>query len=132
MRPYLAIIKDSFREALASRVLWVLLLLITVLLLALAPFTWSSTVASRLAVGDLRRVRGLAMQLKDGSLPEASPLQAFFWKSLSSSTQERINEIDDDQPRRGFRLTRGLVEDLNRRMYGLQAATSRSSSSSVR
>ena len=38
MRPYLAIIKDSFREALASRVLWVLLLLITFFLLALAPF----------------------------------------------------------------------------------------------
>jgi ABC-type transport system involved in multi-copper enzyme maturation permease subunit len=37
MRPYLAIIKDSFRAALASRVLYVLLLLITVLLLALAP-----------------------------------------------------------------------------------------------
>jgi hypothetical protein len=37
MRPYLAIIKDSFREAIASRVLWVLLLLIIVHLLLLAP-----------------------------------------------------------------------------------------------
>ncbi len=29
MKPYLAIIADSFREALASRVLWILLILIT-------------------------------------------------------------------------------------------------------
>src|SRR5262245_34425799 len=37
MRPYLAIIKDSFREAIASRVLWVLLSLILVHLILLAP-----------------------------------------------------------------------------------------------
>ncbi len=37
MRPYLAIIKDSFRAAMASRVLFFLLLLITCLLVALAP-----------------------------------------------------------------------------------------------
>src|SRR5258708_7444053 len=37
MRPYFAVLKDSFREAFASRVLWVLLILTTLLLLALAP-----------------------------------------------------------------------------------------------
>ena len=36
MRPYLAIIVDSFREALYSRVLWILLGLISLLLLACA------------------------------------------------------------------------------------------------
>ena len=39
MRPYLAIIKDSFREALASRVLWILLSIITLKLVLLAPLT---------------------------------------------------------------------------------------------
>ncbi len=37
MRPYLSIIKDSFRAATASRVLYVLLICITVLLVLLAP-----------------------------------------------------------------------------------------------
>ena len=37
MRPYLAIIKDSFRAALASKVLYVLLGLIVLFLLLLAP-----------------------------------------------------------------------------------------------
>ena len=41
MRPYLAIIKDSFREVLASRVLWILLALITLTLLVIAPLTYS-------------------------------------------------------------------------------------------
>ena len=40
MTAYLAVTKDSFREALYSRVLWILLLLITVLLLALLPLGW--------------------------------------------------------------------------------------------
>ncbi len=37
MRPYFALIKDSFRAAIASNVLYVLLAIITVLLLAIAP-----------------------------------------------------------------------------------------------
>ena len=38
MRPYLAIIKDSFREACATRVLWIVLILILLALLLIAPF----------------------------------------------------------------------------------------------
>src|SRR5262249_53822453 len=37
MRPYLAVLKDSFREALASRVLWILIFVTTVVLALLAP-----------------------------------------------------------------------------------------------
>ncbi len=37
MRPYLTILRDSFHEALASRVLWMLLIVITILLVFIAP-----------------------------------------------------------------------------------------------
>ena len=37
MRPYLTVLKDSFHEAFASRVLWILLAVSTLVLLALAP-----------------------------------------------------------------------------------------------
>ncbi len=40
MRPYLAVIYDSFLEAFKSRILWVLLLGWTALLAALSPFGW--------------------------------------------------------------------------------------------
>lgn len=43
MRPYLALIKDSFRAAMASRVLYILLFLIAVLLLAIAPLHMRET-----------------------------------------------------------------------------------------
>lgn len=39
MRPYLAIIIDSFREALASRMLWILFILTTLLLAAISPLS---------------------------------------------------------------------------------------------
>ena len=39
MSAYLAILKDSFHEAFASRVLWLLLVIATVLLLALLPIS---------------------------------------------------------------------------------------------
>ena len=38
MRPYLTVIKDSFRAALKSKVLTIVLLLILIILFALAPF----------------------------------------------------------------------------------------------
>lgn len=37
MRPYFTILRDSFHEALASRVLWMLLIVITILLVFMAP-----------------------------------------------------------------------------------------------
>ncbi len=43
MRPYLAIIKDSFREAFHSYVLWIVIGLITVFLLAAALVSYRQT-----------------------------------------------------------------------------------------
>jgi hypothetical protein len=54
MRPYLAVILDSFHEAFASRVLWILLALTCVFLLALAPLGVTEQPASRLGQGELR------------------------------------------------------------------------------
>jgi hypothetical protein len=54
MRAYLAVIQDSFREALASRVLWVLLIMITLLLLVLAPLGYRQQTTRELTDGDVR------------------------------------------------------------------------------
>src|SRR5436190_12255234 len=53
MRPYLAIIKDSFREALASRVLWILLSIITLKLVLLAPLTVRVNLTTDFTWGDI-------------------------------------------------------------------------------
>ena len=59
MRPYLAIIADSFREALASRVLWILLVLITLLLAALVPLGYRSEQTAEFRQGDFLDARAL-------------------------------------------------------------------------
>ena len=64
MRPYLAILYDSFREALHSRVLWILLILIVVVLLAVAPFTVTYPRTGKFFGDDMSATsRSLAKQL---------------------------------------------------------------------
>ena len=55
MRPYLAVLKDCFREAFASRILWLLTGLITlVLFVGLAPFTLLEESAARFQRNEFR------------------------------------------------------------------------------
>ena len=53
MRAIVAILKDSFREAAASRVLWVALIAIAVVLLALAPLALETSVSNRIRPSEL-------------------------------------------------------------------------------
>jgi hypothetical protein len=64
MRPYLAVLKDSFREALASRVLWVLLALTTFVLALLAPFGMSERTGIALRPNDITDAKGLVEKIK--------------------------------------------------------------------
>ncbi len=58
MKPYLAIIADSFREALASRILWILLVLITLFLAALSPLGFRAEQTTEFRQGDFLDARG--------------------------------------------------------------------------
>jgi hypothetical protein len=74
MRPYLAVLKDSFREALASRVLWIVMLLTTVVLLLAAPLGLTEEKSSRLARSSVRNWPALVAKIDqelraDGASP---------------------------------------------------------------
>ena len=115
MTPYLAIIKDSFREALASRVLWVVIVLITLLLVAFIPFTWVGTIGASIDATDIHRARNLASDLKVGSESDASPLQKKLWNSLSDKTQEFIDKLSKGEPGPHiFAIRELLARDLNK------------------
>ncbi len=74
MRAYWAVIQDSFREALASRVLWVLLLLITLLLVLLAPLGYRQQVTRGLNEGAVRNLPQFIEHVRDqAQKPEPSP-----------------------------------------------------------
>lgn len=92
MRPYIAIIKDSFRAAMASRVLYVLLVLITLLLLAISPFHVRETLDWELSEANVRSPDRMVRRIVSGK--SEMPVAA-IWESFSSSTQEKMIEIVD-------------------------------------
>jgi ABC-type transport system involved in multi-copper enzyme maturation permease subunit len=103
MRPYLAIIKDSFREAMASRVLWVLLVLSTLLLAALVPIGFEEELASNLREHELLDVLTLCKQLEsEGESTDSSPSR-HIWSLLSEELKESVSKVaaadsSDSQP----------------------------------
>ena len=92
MRPYLAIIKDSFRAAMASRVLYVLLLLITLLLVALAPLHLNESLDWRLA-SDVNVHKPNALVRKVVSDKETKPGVIRVWSMLPGSLQKEMTAI---------------------------------------
>ncbi|MAI35146.1 MAG: hypothetical protein CBE00_11245 [Planctomycetaceae bacterium TMED240] len=77
MKPYLAIIRDSFRAALSSRVLWIAFVAIWCVLAALAPFGYQEDLTAEFrGARDLEnrsRLRGLLAQgLKDPELVDTA------------------------------------------------------------
>ena len=96
MRPYLAIIKDSFREALASRVLWVLLVVTTLVLLGIAPVSVNEVAGTRLRSGEVLDARALSHKIQEEHRgPGPSPGKQ-VWALLSDDLKGKLAEPDGD------------------------------------
>ena len=77
MKAYLAVLKDSFREALASRVLWILLALTTLVLAAVAPIGLSEKPATQLRQNSILNMSGARLENRDaGTRRRSIPRQA--------------------------------------------------------
>lgn len=63
MRPYLAIIKDSFREAFVSRVLWIVLILLLLVLLLVFPLSYSFSLTTEVSNQDILKPEDLIAEL---------------------------------------------------------------------
>ena len=96
MRPYFAIIKDSFRAAMASRVLYVLLILITLLLIALAPLHMNESLDWRLAT-DVNVYKPDALLRRIVADNQTKPPTTRVWSMISDSLKQRITEIVDEE-----------------------------------
>lgn len=113
MRPYLAILKDSFREAFASWLLWILLLLITLTHIGLAGFQVRSTTTFRLGRSDLAQPGRLARELVEAVDQDPSPAHAIAQRLPEELIAELKNAIDPDGNRSRFRNVSWLVNELN-------------------
>ena len=89
--PYLGILKDSFREALSSRVLWVLLLISTLFLLVIAPFGISDRRATTLPRWAITNWPELNRRLATGAEESAPPAVRRLWQRLPKELQDRIH-----------------------------------------
>jgi hypothetical protein len=94
MRPYLAVFKDSFREAFASRILWLITGLITlVLFVGLAPFALREESAYRFQRNEFRDgpefLRFLASQ-ESSKTPTAARR---IWSRLPDALRQRVRVV---------------------------------------
>ncbi|MCL6501240.1 MAG: ABC transporter permease subunit [Pirellulales bacterium] len=112
MRPYVAILKDSFREAMASRVLWVMLVIITLLLVLLAPLGLDEQPGTVLQAPDLRDSASLVRKLAAAGRSERPSPARQVWKLLPQELQTRIQEA---APAEG--------EDAGERIYDYELRT---------
>jgi hypothetical protein len=120
MRTYLAILKDSFREALASRVMLVTLIGIVVVLALLAPFGLDVSTSTELRRSELANPERLLKRFSE-QLDQPQTPSGHLWSLMDTRQQaviERLlNPDEGDKPpprhRGPDRLKRQLVEQLN-------------------
>ena len=114
MRPYWTIVKDSFAEALASRVLWIVFVVLTLILLAVAPIGITEERASRLSPFDIDLPRFIADLKQSTRADEDSPGKR-VWELAGSKFQERIDKFSskEDRENLSFRDREAFLSDLN-------------------
>jgi len=117
MRAYLAVIRDSFQEALATRVLWILLILITLFLLLLAPLGYGTTVAITVQWRDLTDPSEFAGYLVRHSDQPETP-GGYLWNQLSENLRRELQN-QNKKPDRGqqMRLVGRLRNEINRQLH---------------
>ena len=124
MRPYLAIIKDSFRAALASRVLYVLLGLILLFLLAIAPLHVRESLDTRINLDRDVRAANQAQLVErfEEERNNGNKGVQRIWDNLTQETKDKIERAvpaegleDDEKVSDIDRLfaAQALFEELN-------------------
>ncbi|MBI3839960.1 MAG: ABC transporter permease [Planctomycetia bacterium] len=120
MRPYLAVVRDSFHEAFVSRVLWILLALTTLFLVALLPLGIIEQAGSALRDEDfLNRDQLVENIVAQGASKQPSPGRR-IWELLDDSNKQVLGRKPNDpveKRRRFFSLVRPLQTMLARRDF---------------
>ena len=98
MRPYLAVIRDSFREALATRVLWIVLILISLFLVLVAPVGYHKMTAIAIQWEDLRDPTALVKHLVEHRDKPDTPA-GHLWSKLPEPFQKttRYSETKNEK-----------------------------------
>lgn len=94
MRPYLAIIKDSFREAMVSKVLWVILALITLFLGLLAPIGVYEQMSTVYKNDDIVNPTGILVSLGEVTAESPPSPSKRMWELFpDDATRNQIKQL---------------------------------------
>jgi ABC-type transport system involved in multi-copper enzyme maturation permease subunit len=98
MRPYLAIIKDSFRAALASQVLYVLLGIIVLVLAAISPLHIREALDTEIQIENIDDLSKIAERLVERKDDPDRPGAKRIWDSLPQDVQDNtIKNLEEDK-----------------------------------
>lgn len=117
MKPYIAVLIDSFNEAVASRMLWILFAAWTLILVGIAPFGYVEERTFELRPQELKDINGFLKQLESAREGKGNAAQQRIASMLPEDTVEVIkkyNSQKEDERRMARRDTnRKLIESLN-------------------
>ena len=125
-RPYLAVIQDSYRAALNSRVLYIVLSLIALTLLILAPFHSRETLDWKLSSAEsvIPKPNRLIERLIDEGQSGSRAAIAHIWNRLPATFQTELTEALSESTEggsdrnRGQGMRRKLTRQLNLLLEG--------------
>ncbi|MCA9148173.1 MAG: ABC transporter permease [Planctomycetales bacterium] len=114
LRPYLTVFKDSFHEAFASRVLWILLAVSTLILAAFAPLRLQVTQATDLQLHSVRNWPQLLRAIQEAASSDNDPARKRIWNKSNEDLQKRIIDATQPVPTEPMhRLLPRILRDLN-------------------
>ena len=118
MRPYLTVLKDSFHEAFASRVLWILLLVSTLILLALAPLGLLDQRATELRLSSVSDWPAMIERFHAASEGERQGPEKRIWDRSSSRFRKSIvkSMSAKDPPGVTRDVVSNLLDELNEQL----------------
>lgn len=114
MKPYLAVIADSFHSALASRILWVAFIAIWLLLIALAPIGYHEDYTTEFRWFDLENGTQMKAMLARGLVDprEADSALARLANTFPDEIQRKLRQVAEGDD---IRIDKGaLSESLNK------------------
>lgn len=97
MRPYLTILRDSFHEALASRVLWMILIVITILLVAIAPLGVQGLKGPQLDAVEVFDPPALAKAILEDDAKSGPSVGKHILERLPKESRARIEKISGEK-----------------------------------
>ena len=117
MRPYLSILRDSFREAFVSKALWAMLALIGLLLIVCACFGYRERTSTLFIPGDVNDAQSVAIRIVNDEDPQVAHLRSLIgakeMKQLKRIATPPEDAENEDERRVFFQQLNRVTEILN-------------------